>query len=77
MNSIMCYLGLNLSTTCFLLPLFNMSLAKSRHTGKGNIQWALLYFLYNKFRVRGFKGSIYAVEEGVSGIGNMQEHRSC
>lgn len=34
-------------------------------------------FLYNKFKVRDFKGRIYAVEEGVSGIGNMQEYGSC
>lgn len=60
-----------------MLPLafINISLTKKQiDIGKQNIQWFYHIFLYHKSK--GFQRRIYAVEESVNGIGNMQEHGS-
>lgn len=65
MNSITCFLGLNLSTSCFLLSLFQCQVSKksSLTEEKGVSSGLYCAFVYSKFRVRDFKERIYAVVE--------------
>lgn len=58
------------------LALTNIGLTKIHiHIGNKISSGFYHIFLYNKSE--GFQRRIYAVEESVNGIGNMQEHGSC